>query len=400
MTVLGNVKKVLERENAVIVSIFDGRELCVDLPDDPPPISNGDTILITDSKEYIRKVSDERIDAGNRVGVVEAIVDDIIIVDTKGIIRTVTNPEGYEISEGYTVELTEVYAIDGVIKKQPLKAITPPSESTDIDKIVSTFRQKSDDISVGFDDYGGMSEEIQRFQERVQLFLRSASNLEEVGVKSRTGAIFYGPPGTGKTHFARIIAGETEATFYSIRGPEIVTKWVGDTEEIIRGLFDDAEANEPSIIYFDEIDSLGSERSSQGSQNFGNRVVAQLLSILDGFDQEDHSIMVIASTNRLDDIDDALLRPGRFDLKIHFETPTAEERESILEVLSKDYRISDEVQLETLAESTEGWTGADLERLLDEAGMVCVSNGRNRIEWVDVLESWEIIDAQRKQIGG
>ncbi|EMA10270.1 adenosinetriphosphatase [Haloarcula marismortui ATCC 33800] len=214
------------------------------------------------------------------------------------------------------------------------------------------------------------------------------------------GAIFYGEPGTGKTHFARILAAETDATFYRIRGPEIVTKWVGETEEIIRGLFEDAADNSPSIMFFDELDSLGSERGGGANQQFGNRVVAQLLSLMDGFDQSDEGILVIASTNRLDDIDDALLRSGRFDWKIKFPLPDYEGRVEIFDSLINNYEVSQDVDSQQIARITEGWSGAEIDGLLDEAGLIAVDKNRrdsNEIRLVDILESYERIAVREER---
>ena len=186
------------------------------------------------------------------------------------------------------------------------------------------------------------------------------------------------------------MASESDADFYRIHGPEIVTKWIGDTEEILRELFNHARRNEPAILFFDEIDSLGSERGDAPNQQFGNRIVAQLLSLMDGIDEESEGLMIIGSTNRIEDIDQALLRSGRLDWKVKFELPDYQGRVEIFESLRKQgYDVADTVDAEEIASLTDGWTGAQLSSLLDEAVIVAVNSGREQITMTDLKISYE-----------
>jgi transitional endoplasmic reticulum ATPase len=169
---------------------------------------------------------------------------------------------------------------------------------------------------------------------------------------------------------------------------------VGETEEILRALFRDASDHEPSIIFFDEIDSLGGERGSGQNQQFGNRVVAQLLALMDGVDQENDGLLIIGSTNRIEDMDDALLRPGRLDWKVSFEKPELEGRVEIFDALRTRYTVAEEVSSEQIAALTEGWSGADLEALLDEASIVCVDDDRDEITMMDLMISHERVSRQ------
>jgi len=385
------------KNSEAVIQLGNGTRMTMDLPvsDD---LSIGDVVEIDEQDgTFLGRVAENGLERGNSVAVVEKVLDEDVLVNKNGVITKVANPENRDVRKGNTVELTGADTIRGVLSEEPVSSLSTPPEGTDVEKIVGSLRKQSDDLDVGFDDFGGMSDQIRQVQERVELYLQEREKLEEIGTETNMGAIFYGPAGTGKTHFARILANESDATFYRIRGPEIVTKWVGDTEEIIRALFRDAakDENEPSIVYFDEIDSLGSERGDDANQQFGNRVVAQLLSEMDGFEQEDESIMVIASTNRIEDIDDALLRSGRFDWKIPFPEPTPEERVDIFDTLREQYEISEEVSSEQIAGMTDGWTGAELKSLLNEAGALCVADGRSEIKLVDLIKSYQRREQQR-----
>jgi transitional endoplasmic reticulum ATPase len=385
------------KDSEAVIQLGNGTRMTMDLPVSSD-LSIGDVVEIDEQDgSFLDRVAENGLERGNSVAVVEKVLDEDVLVNKNGVITKVANSENRDVRKGNTVELTGADTIRSVLSEEPVSSLSNLPEETDVEKIVSSLRKQSDDLDAGFDDFGGMSDQIRQVQERVELYLQERERLEEIGTETNMGAIFYGPAGTGKTHFARILANESDATFYRIRGPEIVTKWVGDTEEIIRALFRDAakDENEPSIVYFDEIDSLGSERGDDANQQFGNRVVAQLLSEMDGFERDDESIMVIASTNRIEDIDDALLRSGRFDWKIPFPEPTPEERVEIFDTLREQYEISEEVSSEQIAGMTDEWTGAELKSLLNEAGALCVADDRSEIKLVDLIKSYERRQRQR-----
>lgn len=170
--------------------------------------------------------------------------------------------------------------------------------------------------------------------------------MKAIGAKPVKGVLFTGAPGTGKTHLARIIADVSGAVFYQVSGPSIVSKWVGDSEETLRRLFEDAAKRECAIIFFDEIDSIAARRSSD-SNGESKRVVAQLLTLLDGF-KPDSNVIVIAATNRVEDIDEALLRPGRFDWEIAFDLPTERDRLEILKMKAGELQVGDELPIDDL----------------------------------------------------
>lgn len=383
----------VEGEKHIIAELGSGRILVCDYPEDSSP-QVGDAIFLDGDYKFVDIAGVGGLGRGNSLGVVELKTDSRVVLNTGVNLITVDNPHNIDIKTGYTVEYTNAGTIREVIEKSPIRAISDSGPDINIFDFIADLRVPAEDLDVGFSDFGGMSSELYDVQRRMDVLLNSRESLQQVGTQTRLGAVFHGPPGTGKTHFARILAAESDATFYRVRGPEIVTKWVGETEEILRALFEDASENEPSIIFFDEIDSLGGERGSGQNQQFGNRVVAQLLALLDGVDQATEGLLVIGSTNRLDDIDDALLRPGRLNWKVEFVKPNFEDRTEIFNALRSNYEINDEISSEDVAAQTEGWTGADLEALLDEAGVACVNDNRLEITWMDLMISHERVSRQ------
>lgn len=205
--------------------------------------------------------------------------------------------------------------------------------------------------------------------------------------------LFTGPSGTGKTLLARIIANHADATFYAINGPEILSKWYGQSEEVIRGIFEDAKRRNRAIIFFDEIDSLASQRGDD-SHEASRRLVGQLLSLMDGFSR-DTNVMVIGTTNRPQDIDSALRRPGRFDWQVHFPIPNREDREEILQTSSRKLQVGEELPHSWVAEKTESWTPAELAAIWTEAALLAVSDERTLLMMEDYLGGFERVARQR-----
>ncbi|WP_256289513.1 ATP-binding protein [Halobellus inordinatus] len=360
----------------------------LECPDDLSPDS-GNAILVNRHNEVEAIIDPVGGDRGNTIGVVKKVLDERAVVDVGGRLSVYDIGDGVTVKEDNTVEISDRAIIEDCINPSPIQRDSLIPEKTDINEYVDDLRFSSEELTVGFEDFGGMWEQLEHVQKRVDLMLNSRDKLEQVGTEPKLGALFYGKPGTGKTFFAKILASESNANFYRIRGPEIVTKWVGDTEEILRALFQDAKNNEPSILFFDEIDSLGSKRGDGPNQQFGNRVVAQLLSLMDGVDKASEGLLVIGSTNRVDDIDEALLRPGRLDWKVKFEIPDSQGRAEIFNSLRQEYEVADSVDAGEIASMTEGWNGADLESLLNEAGIISVNAGREQITMTDLIISYE-----------
>jgi len=223
--------------------------------------------------------------------------------------------------------------------------------------------------NIKWSDVGGSKEIQQELKEAIEWPLKHPDAFKRIGVKSPKGILLYGPPGTGKTLLAKAVASESESNFILVRGPELLNKFVGESEKGVRKIFEKARQASPSIIFFDEIDSLAPRRGLSGDSQVTERVVNTLLSEMDGL-EELNEIVVIAATNRPDMIDPALLRPGRFDRLLFVGTPSKEERLEILKIHTKDMPLAKDVNLDKIAEKTEDYSGADLEAVCREAGLL------------------------------
>jgi len=220
---------------------------------------------------------------------------------------------------------------------------------------------------ITYDELGGLKNEVQKIREMVELPMRHPELFDKIGVEAPKGVLLYGPPGTGKTLLAKAVAGETNAHFISLSGPEIMGKHYGESEEKIREIFTQAEENAPSIIFIDEIDSIAPKRD-EVSGELEKRIVSQLLTLMDGMKSRG-KVVVIAATNRPDSIDPALRRPGRFDREIEIGIPDDEGRFDILSIHTRGMPIDEKVDLEQISKTTHGFVGADLEVLSKEAAM-------------------------------
>jgi transitional endoplasmic reticulum ATPase len=220
---------------------------------------------------------------------------------------------------------------------------------------------------ITYDELGGLKNEVQKIREMVELPMRHPELFDKIGVEAPKGVLLYGPPGTGKTLLAKAVAGETNAHFISLSGPEIMGKHYGESEERIREIFTQAEENSPSIIFIDEIDSIAPKRD-EVSGELEKRIVSQLLTLMDGMKSRG-KVVVIAATNRPDSIDPALRRPGRFDREVEIGIPDDEGRFDILSIHTRGMPINEKVNLKQISKTTHGFVGADLEVLSKEAAM-------------------------------
>jgi transitional endoplasmic reticulum ATPase len=220
---------------------------------------------------------------------------------------------------------------------------------------------------ITYEDIGGLREEIRKIREMVELPLKYPELFERLGVEAPKGVLLYGPPGTGKTLLAKAVANETNAAFFSISGPEIMSKFYGESEERLREIFRQAEENAPSIIFIDEIDAIAPKREEVTGE-VEKRVVSQLLALMDGLKPRGR-VVVIGATNRPNAIDPALRRPGRFDREIEIGVPNKQGRLEILQIHTRGMPLAEDVDLEKIASVTHGFVGADLEALCKEAAM-------------------------------
>jgi len=239
---------------------------------------------------------------------------------------------------------------------------------------------------VSYEDIGGLDEELELVRETVELPLSRPDLFARLGIDPPKGVLLHGPPGTGKTLIAKAVANEVDATFISISGPEVMSKYKGESEERIREVFQAAARDAPAIIFFDEIDSVAPKRESGGDVE--NRIVGQLLSLMDGLDTRGE-VVVIGATNRVDELDPALRRGGRFDREIEIGVPDEKGRREVLSVHTRGMPLADDVDVDRLAARTHGFTGADLATLAKEAAMSALRKARRQppAETVDDAES-------------
>jgi len=234
-----------------------------------------------------------------------------------------------------------------------------------IEKKLQKIREK-----VTYEDIGGLEERIQKIREIIELPIRHPELFERLGIDPPKGVLLHGPPGTGKTLLAKAVASETDAHFISIGGPEIMSKFFGQSEENLRNIFEEAKENAPSIIFLDELDSIAPKRD-EGKNQVESRIVAQLLSLMDGLKGRGE-IIVIGATNKVKNIDIALRRPGRFDREIEIKVPDNNGRYEILLIHTRGMPLEEDVNLRLIAEKTHGFVGADIKSLCKESAMLAI----------------------------
>jgi len=246
---------------------------------------------------------------------------------------------------------------------------------------------------VSYEDIGGLKFELEKVKEMIQLPIKHPKIFNRLGIDPPKGVLLHGPPGTGKTLIAKAVANESGASFYTINGPEIMSKFYGQSEENLRKIFDDAEKNAPSIIFIDEIDAIAGKRSETHGE-VEKRVVSQLLTLMDGLKGRGN-LIVIGATNIPDSLDPALRRPGRFDREIRIDAPDRDGRKEIIQIHTRSMPKSENVDLEKLADKTYGYVGADLAALAREAAMNALRRYLPEIDLekpipVEVLEKMEV----------
>ena len=272
--------------------------------------------------------------------------------------------------------------------------VSPASTVLVTQKTVFSIGVKSETVRglthVAYEDIGGLKEEIQKVREMIELPLRHPEIFEKLGIEAPKGILLHGPPGTGKTLLAKAVANETNAHFISISGPEIMSKFYGESEARLREIFKESREKAPSIIFIDEIDSIAPKREEVTGE-VERRVVSQLLSLMDGLESRG-KVIVIAATNRPNAIDPALRRPGRFDREIEIKVPDKRGRLEILQIHSHNMPLESDVNQEKIAAVTHGFVGADMEYLCKEAAMRCLRRLLPELSLEDEKISPETLD--------
>jgi len=258
-----------------------------------------------------------------------------------------------------------------VVDTNPRKEIVIIANETEVEfnpQAVELKEEEGLNLGVNYEDIGGLKEEIKKVREMVELPLKHPEIFEKLGIEAPKGVLLHGPPGTGKTLLAKAVASETNSHFILINGPEVISKFYGESEANLRKKFEEAEQNAPSIIFFDEIDAIATKREETRG-DVEKRVVAQLLGLMDGLKSRG-KVIVLAATNMPNSLDIALRRPGRFDREIEIGVPDKEGRLDILKIHTRNMPLAKNVALKDIAKITHGFVGADLNMLAKEAAMI------------------------------
>lgn len=292
---------------------------------------------------------------------------------------------------GILLNLLPIIILIGLFWFIFMRAQGGPSQVMQFGQSKARTYGKENKVKTSFDDVAGHKEAKQELLEVVD-FLKNPQKYHQIGATIPKGVLLVGPPGTGKTLLARAVAGEAKVPFLTVSASEFMEMFVGVGASRVRSLFEEARKSSPSIIFIDEIDSIGRRRGAGigGGHDEREQTLNQILSEMDGFEQ-DTSVIIIAATNRPDILDPALLRPGRFDRQVTVGLPTSSERRDILAVHTRGKPLANDVDLERLAESTPMFSGADLENLSNEAALVAARGGKQIISWSDFNEALDRI---------
>ncbi|MFO7925367.1 MAG: CDC48 family AAA ATPase [Halobacteriota archaeon] len=279
--------------------------------------------------------------------------------------------------EEIDAEILESMSVTEGDFKDALKGISP-----------SAMREVFVEVpDITWDSVGGLEDTKERLRETIQWPLDYPEVFAAMDMQAAKGVLLYGPPGTGKTLMAKAIANEANSNFISIKGPELLNKYVGESEKGVREVFEKARSNAPTVVFFDEIDSIAGERGQRmGDSGVGERVVSQLLTELDGLESLE-DVVVIATTNRPDLIDSALLRPGRLDRHVHVPVPDEDARRAIFAVHTRNKPLADDVDIDELADETDGYVGADIEAVCREASMAATREFINSVSAEEAAQS-------------
>ncbi|EMA29396.1 AAA family ATPase [Halobiforma nitratireducens] len=358
----------------------------------PPSVSDGQRQVA--ERKATKKLRNRPVRAGEQIRVEGFGQEPFTVADT--------DPDGdVRISSTTTIRIVDA---DGSSSQSKRKPGTSASETGSGGRSPTSSEAGTDDAGletelegtesgdtaggsgpssgVTYEDIGGLDEELELVREMIELPLSEPELFQRLGVEPPSGVLLYGPPGTGKTLIARAVANEVDAHFETISGPEIMSKYKGESEEQLRRTFERAREEAPTIVFFDEIDSIAGARDDEGDAE--NRIVGQLLTLMDGLDARGE-VIVIGATNRVDTIDPALRRGGRFDREIQIGVPDEKGRKEILEVHTRGMPLADDVSVDAIARRTHGFVGADLDAVASEAAMAAIrgrpTDADGRTEW-------------------
>jgi len=347
-------------------------------------------VILRDKQQNVRRLEAKRNDWNSRVRFIKeelqkltesgSYVGEAIKPMGKKKILVKVHPEGkYVVDLGPGVELSQLTPTTRVALKNEgyeLHKILPNK----VDPLVSLMKVEKIPNST-YEEIGGCDKQVKEIKEVVELPIKHPELFDALGIQQPKGVLLYGPPGTGKTLLARAVAHHTECTFIRVSGSELVQKYIGEGSRMVRELFVMAREHAPSIIFIDEIDSIGSARMSRGDSEV-QRTMLELLNQLDGFEST-KEIKIIMATNRIDILDPALLRPGRIDRKIEFPNPNEAARLDILQIHSRKMNLARGINLQKIADSANGASGAELKAICTEAGMFALRERRVHVTGED-----------------
>ena len=319
---------------------------------------------------------------------VEELTDDGVVIKQHGnnqeVLTEVSPHLDDELDAGDRVAINDSFAIQQLLDDET----DSRAQAMEIDA----------SPTVSYADIGGIDDQVREVREAVEEPLTNPEMFAEVGVDPPSGVLLYGPPGTGKTMLAKAVANETDATFIKMAGSELVRKFIGEGSRLVRDLFELAAEREPAVIFIDEIDAVASKRTDSKTSGDAEvqRTMMQLLSEMDGFDDRG-DVRIMAATNRFDMLDEAILRPGRFDRLIEVPKPGVEGRSRILEIHTRDMNVASDVDFADLAETLEDYSGADIAALATEAGMFSIRDGRAEVRRGDFDDAYEKIEDAEEQ---
>ena len=315
-----------------------------------------------DDNVIVRNVNAEKLEQ-----VVLSPTEDLSVVGLEQYLPELL--EGHVLTKGDTLPINIMGRKVGFIVSTIIPSNGPGIIASETDFVIGDVPQQGTRLipRVNYEDIGGLRNETQKVREMIELPMRHPEMFDRIGIDAPKGVLLFGPPGTGKTLLAKAVANETNANFYSIGGPEIMSKFYGESEERLRDTFKQAQENAPSIIFIDEIDSIAPKRE-EVSGDVEKRIVSQLLTLMDGLKSRG-KVVVIGATNRPDALDPALRRPGRFDREIEIGIPDQRGRLEILEIHTRGMPLTQNVNMESIAKRTHGFVGADLEAVCREAAM-------------------------------